>query len=116
MIDIGRHVAVQFIEDRIQDDAREGVGPFGACEDSSVREDGVRTPTVPPRDPWGQVEKKVKGKDVERVTRIAGQADEIADVHTVVELFSVPEEAKCPSTRKNVDLFVEAPHQGNLQG
>ena len=86
-------VAMQFVKDRVQDDARKGVGPFGTSKNASVREDGVRTPSIPPQDPWGQVEEKVKGKDVERVPCVAGEVDEVSDVDAVVELFGIPEKS-----------------------
>ena len=93
MIKIAGDVAMQFVKDRIQDNAGKGVGSLGTCKNASVREDGVRTPSIPPKDPWGQVEEKVKGKDVEWITCIAGKVDEVLDFDSVVELFGIPEKS-----------------------
>ena len=85
MSKIAGDVAMQFVKDRVQDNARKGVGSFGASKNASVREDGVRAPSIPPEYPRGKVEEKVKGKDMERISCVAGKVDEVSNVDTVVE-------------------------------
>ena len=105
MIKVAGDVAMQFVKDRVRDDARKGVGPFGTSKNASVREDRVRTPPIPPEDPWGKVEEKVKGQDVERLPCLAGKIDEVFDIDAIIEF---PASQKNPKVRPPARMWTSS--------